>query len=60
MIPVWAEGASVARAVVHQTVPDHFILTLEALTALTPRTLFYWTIVGPFLTVDVSVRAAHA
>lgn len=54
-----AEGAHVARRVVHQPVPDHLVLALEAAPAHAPRAVRHRAVVRPRLRVHVRVRAVQ-
>jgi hypothetical protein len=37
-LDVWAEGTDITGALVDQTMPDHLVLSLEALTSLAAET----------------------
>lgn len=52
-----AERTDVARRVVHQTMPDHFVLALEPLPAFTAWAIWDGAVVVAYLAVDVPVRA---
>lgn len=60
MLPLRAERADVARAVVHEPVADHLVLALEAFAAFGAGTACYGAVVWTVLAVDVLVRAGKA
>lgn len=51
------ERTYVSGRIVHKTVTDHLVFSLEALSALRARTALYGTIVWPELRVDICVGA---
>lgn len=56
VLSVWTERTHVAGGLVHETVSDHLVFTLEALPALASRAAFDGAEVRPCLRVDVGVR----
>jgi hypothetical protein len=54
VLPLWAEWTDISRRTMHQTMPDHLILSLEALSPLRSRAAFYRTIMRIMPTVAVT------
>lgn len=60
VLSVWTERTHVAGGLVHETVSDHLVFTLEALPALASRAAFDGAEVRPCLRVDVGVRTGQS
>lgn len=45
MLSIRAKRTNIAGAIVHQTVPYHFILSFESFPAFAALTTFNWTVV---------------
>ena len=57
MLWLGTKGTNVIRSFVDQAMPDHFILTSEALTSFASPAAFYVTVIRSFLTMYVGMRA---
>lgn len=59
MLSIWAERANVAGAVVHQTVPDHLVLSFESSPTFAALTTFNRTVVRSIGTMYVEMGATR-
>ena len=59
MFALWTEWTNVAWTVVHQTMADHLILTLEAFAAFGARAARNWAVVWSTLAVHILVGASE-